>query len=514
MKMEQHVKIDEAKIEKLMRVKLSYLKGELDLESAREKIREITDRVTAQEFAICEQKLQEHGISDDEIAERIEEIVSIFDGVLQSDELEVQSGHPIRTYIEEVKAIRVVLEQIKEEQSGKFIKNRWLELYEKLSEISVHFARKQNQLFPALEGKGFDKPSKVMWTLENRIRDIIKEARAYLESDEDEKFLSMQVEVMELVEDMMQKEMEILFPTALEMISDEEFVKMRIGDDEIGYCLIENPPAYKPELGVSEGIKSEANGELLKDLAKLLQKHGLDTSEDSEKVLDVRQGKLTLEQINLIFRHLKVDLSYVDENEIAQFYSDTTHRVFPRSPGVIGRKVENCHPRESVSTVKEIIRAFREGEQEEAEFWLEMGGKFIYIVYTAVRDDNGKFRGVLEMMQDATHVRSLEGSQRLLSWENEKRDADHEKDIKVEVKSKDNSYGITKDTLIGELVKKYPHIKSFMLGLSPNYSKLKNPILFKTMANMATMEMIASRGGFETQELIDKIVAEIDSNES
>ncbi|MFA7533559.1 MAG: PAS domain-containing protein, partial [Tissierellaceae bacterium] len=118
----------------------------------------------------------------------------------------------------------------------------------------------------------------------------------------------------------------------------------------------------------------------------------------------------------LIFKHLKIDLSFIDENEIVRFYTDTKHRIFPRSPGVIGREVQNCHPKESLDKVMGVINEFREGVQDEAEFWIDTGEKFIYINFTAVRDDEGNFKGVLEMMQDVTRIRSLEGTQRLAAW--------------------------------------------------------------------------------------------------
>jgi hypothetical protein len=294
------------------------------------------------------------------------------------------------------------------------------------------------------------------------------------------------------------KEVEILYPTALELLSDEDFIKMRSGDDEIGYCLVETPHPY----GTIQ--KEENNNAFMKDLALLLKKHGAigAITDAKQDALDVKQGKLTLEQINLIFKHLQVDLSYVDENEIVKFYSDTKHRVFPRSPGVIGRLVQNCHPRESVHLVEEVIRAFRAGEQEEAEFWLEMGDKFIYIIYNAVRDEAGTFRGVLEMMQDVTHIRSLKGSQRLLSWD---------KSEEVTIATATNPYGITKNTIVGDLVKEFPFIKAFLISLSPNYKKLGNPILFKTMSSIATIEMIAERGNLQVDEMIGKLVDEIQS---
>ncbi|MPW27141.1 DUF1858 domain-containing protein [Alkalibaculum sp. M08DMB] len=503
--MGEFLQFDENKIQNIMEIKLNFLKGEISLEHAKKKMKESVDHVTAQEFAICEQYLQQYGITDDELSERMEEILEIFEGILVTNKLQLTLGHPIRTYLDEVVAIREVLGEMRNMLNQKFIKNQWTEHYDKLSEINIHFARKQNQLFPALEKKGFDKPSKVMWTLENNIKDIIKKAKEYLESNLVNEFLDIQNEVIEMVEDMMVKEEEILYPTSMDLLTNEDFVDMRKGDDEIGYCLIPDPPPYQNENSKEKNMSSSED--LLNDLAQVLRKHGVGTNSSREDILDVSQGKLTLEQINLIFKHLQVDLSYVDENEMVKFYSDTKHRVFPRSAGVIGREVQNCHPRESVDTVEEIIRAFREGEQDEAEFWLEIGGKFIYIIYNAVRDDTGKFRGVLEMMQDVTKIRSLKGSQRLLSW-NEQQES-----IQKKVRDKEiyNEYGITKDTIIGDLIKEYPFIKEYLLNLSPKFKKIKNPIIFKTMSSMATLEMISERGGLDCQDLINKIVGEINT---
>lgn len=509
--MNKHLKVDNSRIKKMLDIKLDYLGGKLTLEEAKKEMNSSFEKVTAEEFAVAEQQLVLHGISDDTLTERMEEILEIFKDVLVSTELNVPLGHPIRTYLDETDEIKNVLSAMKELLEKKFIKNQWLEAYDKLSQISIHFSRKQNQLFSALERKGFDKPSKVMWTLDNNIRDIIRKSKALLSEDKDEEFLALQPEAIDMISDMMVKEREILFPTAMELITDEEFVLMRISDDEIGYCLIDTPPAYKGETAGKNAATSSANylganTELLKDLASVLQKHGVVSSnKGEEEVLKVSQGLLTLKQINLIFKHLAVDLSYVDEENIFKFYSDTKHRVFPRSAGAIGRTVQNCHPRESVDTVEKIIEAFKKGEQNEAEFWLEMGGKFIYILYTAVRDEEGNFKGVLEMMQDATHIRSLTGSQRLLTWENK---ANYETKEEL-IESKNNKYNITEDTTIGGLLKQYPYLKDFLITLSPKFEKLNSP-MFKTMAGIATISMISARGGFETSDLIDKIVGELD----
>lgn len=507
--MNKHLSIDNDKIKKMLDIKIDFLNGKTSIEEAKKRMNTSFDKVTAEEFALAEQHLQSYGISDDTLTERMEEILEIFEDVLTSTELNLPNGHPIKTYINETNEIKKVLSSMKYLLNNKFIKNQWLENYDKLSQINIHFSRKQNQLFSALERKGFDKPSKVMWTLDNNIRDIIRKSKTLLNDDRDSEFLALQPEVIEMIEDMIIKEVEILFPTSMELLSDEEFVEMRVSDDEIGYCLIEIPPAYKTKnlnnkLNSLEDIGM--NTELLKDLASVLQKHGVTSSTKSEnEVFDVSQGLLTLKQINLIFKHLPVDLSYVDENEIFKFYSDTKHRVFPRSAGAIGRKVQNCHPRESVDMVEKIISAFRSGEQDEAEFWLDMGEKFVYILYTAVRDEEGNFKGVLEMMQDATHIRSLTGSQRLLNWENKKND----ETLRDSPLAKENKYKITEDTNIGFLLNQYPYLKDFLVTLSPKFEKLNSPV-FKTMAGIANIGMISARGGFEPSDLINKIVAEID----
>jgi len=355
-----------------------------------------------------------------------------------------------------------------------------------------------------------------MWTLDNNIKDIIRKSKALLKEDKDKDFLALQSEVIEMVRDMMVKETEILFPTSIELLTNEDFAKMRISDDEIGYCLIENPPAFKTENSWknNSSLSNDLSTDLLKDLAAVLEKHGVASPIKEDEVLNVSQGLLTLKQINLIFKHLPVDLSFTDEKDLVKFYSDTKHRVFPRSAGVIGREVQNCHPRESVHTVEEIIRAFKSGEHDEAEFWLEMGDKFIYIIYNAVRDEEGNFKGVLEMMQDVTHIRSLTGSQRLLAWKN-----DDAKNLTAQINSSNNEeslmhhknkYNITKETKIGNLIKEYPYLKDFLISLSPKFEKLKSPMLFKTMASVATLEMISERGNFDISDLIHKLTTEID----
>lgn len=479
----------------------AHITGNLSVEEAQKKVQQEYTKVTADELALAEQELTKRGIKDSVVYDNMESFLLIFQDVLKAPDLHLADWHPIRTYQRENEAVEGLLKKAEGLSRSRFVLNQWAEIIEGLMQYETHLSRKQNQLYPAFERQGFDRPSKIMWTLDDAVRSAFREAAGLLKDGQEEAFLSQYDKAVTLLKELIEKENVVLFPAAMEMIRTKEFLAIRQGDDEIGYCLIDPPPQapMAPETANTDKAGSGEAG-FMKELQQLLQKHGMGAASGE---MDVRQGKLTLEQINLIFRHLPIDLSYVDENELVRFYSDTKHRVFPRSPGVIGRDVKNCHPRESVHTVEEIIKAFREGREDEAEFWLEINGKFIYIYYTAVRDDEGNFKGVLEMMQDATHIRSLEGSQRLLTWDSK----DH-KNAKADTGSEvpyESSHGFTPGTTIGEAIKRYPALRNWLPTLSPQYKKLTNPLAFKAMANIATLDMVAQRGGFTANELMRKL---------
>jgi len=133
--------------------------------------------------------------------------------------------------------------------------------------------------------------------------------------------------------------------------------------------------------------------------------------------LRLSTGSLSPELLDLVLRKLPVDISVVDEHDRVLYYSDSPERVFPRSPAVIGRTVQNCHPQKSVAAVERILQAFKDGRRDKAEFWIRMGERLVVIEYLALRDAEGRYRGTLEVSQDATDLRALEGERRLLDWD-------------------------------------------------------------------------------------------------
>jgi len=531
--LQQKLDINNERYRIIVSIKEDYLDGKLSLEEGNRILKEKLGTCTPDEFAYAEQSLK--GVyKDEEILDKMDDLLNLFDGVLVRAENEYPENHPLWAYLEEINAVeKVALEADELLKQDKFIKNPWLGVFDSLAEWRIHLSRKQNQLYPMLENHGFDRPTRIMWTFDDGVRDSISSSYALLREDKYEEFLASVPETLAKLRDLNSKELEVLLPTSFKLLSDEEFVRMSKNDHEIGYAIINAPGLYVvPGIndsaaslnGNTAGHNSAVSNEFLNDLAGLLSKYvgpvgGAPVGKDT--VLDVATGKLTLEQINLLFRHLPVDLSYVDENELVKFYSDTPHRIFPRSANVIGREVKNCHPAKSVHVVEEIVEKFRSGEQNQAEFWINKPGLFIYVIYTAVRDENGKFRGVLEMMQDCTHIRELEGSRTLLTWDktdfvgstdnnsNDKslaQEAAEEVDEEPLTTDADGRFHIDAKTTLSNLIKQSPEVVDYLISLNPKFEKLKTPMV-KVMAKVATIKMIAERGDFNVDELVGKIDA-------
>ena len=537
--LKQKLDINNERYRIIVSIKEDYLDGKLSLEEGNRILKEKLGTCTPDEFAYAEQSLK--GVyKDEEILDKMDDLLNLFDGVLVRAENEYPENHPLWVYLEEINAVeKVALEADELLKQEKFIKNPWLGVFDSLAQWRTHLSRKQNQLYPMLEEHGFDRPTRIMWTFDDGVRDAISASYALLREDKYEEFLASVPETLEKLRDLNSKELEVLLPTSYKLLSDEEFVRMSKNDHEIGYAIIDPPGLYVVP-GINDSAahlnrnNSSQNGavsnEFLNDLAGLLSKYvgpvgGAAVNKDA--VLDVATGKLTLEQINLLFRHLPVDLSYVDENELVKFYSDTPHRIFPRSANVIGREVKNCHPAKSIHVVEEIVEKFRSGEQSQAEFWINKPGLFIYVIYTAVRDENGKFRGVLEMMQDCTHIRELEGSRTLLTWDktdfvgntgsSNGEDKSLAQEAAEEVEEKpltadaDGRFHIDAKTTLSNLIKQSPDIVEYLISLNPKFEKLKTPMV-KVMAKVATIKMIAERGDFDVNDLIGKIDAFINKN--
>lgn len=486
--------IDTEKMELLFEIKNNYQAGRLTIQQAQQQIIKKIGKVSAYHIAYIEQTMTQE--TDDEcINENAHSLLQLLAGHLDNVLPQLPSNHPIMHYLKENEKMKELLLSVEDLVQYPMIKNQWLELYEQLNKYLIHYKRKQNQLYPILERKGFTRPSTTMWTFDDLVKDEIKKSWELLNNNKEEDFISEQSKVVDLTRDLIEKEELILFPTSLALISEEEFMQMQEGDQEIGFAYITVEPTTSQVIH-----NNSTNTEFASELQALLNKHGYNIGKNT--LLDVTNGKLTLEQINLIYQHLPFDISFVDENELVQFYSDTTHRIFPRSKNVIGREVMNCHPRKSAHIVREVIDKLKSGEEEHAEFWISKPNSFIYIMYIAVRDKDGRFRGVIEIMQDCTHIRSLEGSQTLLTWSNKKKKPNtlqHEESNNLKTINE-----ITPNTRLKDLLNQYPTLRQNLSKIAPEFKMLNSP-LGKIMAMRATIKMMSQHSGINVDKLIEEI---------
>jgi PAS domain S-box-containing protein len=122
------------------------------------------------------------------------------------------------------------------------------------------------------------------------------------------------------------------------------------------------------------------------------------------------------EVIEAMLDSMPIEISFVDENDEVRYFNKNGDRIFPRPRSIVGKKVQQCHPQKSVHKVLQILDAFKNGKRDVAEFWINLKGRQIYIRYFPVRDKNGTYLGTLEVSQDITDIKKIEGEKRLLDW--------------------------------------------------------------------------------------------------
>ena len=314
------IKFNNAAVALATAILRDYLSGAANFFASRKAAKSELTKLTPADFKNVRANLLNLGFKSEFIDENAAELSEILRGILIAERPKLPKDHPVATYIDENDAARELIAKAKELLKKKFIKNEWLEIYDKLGGFNrTHFARKQHQLYSMLENKGFDRPSRFMWSFDNKVRDGIAAARELLDGGKADEFIAAQHEIYENLLDLLSREEAALYPTSLELISEDEFRAMRRGDDEIGYFLIEKPSEFYP-LNLESGSGSEANlkdvnlqseanlqndnlneavlnPNFLKELSNLMSKYGLNpnASRDKNAVFDVATGKLTLE---------------------------------------------------------------------------------------------------------------------------------------------------------------------------------------------------------------------------
>ncbi|MBK5215173.1 MAG: DUF438 domain-containing protein [Flavobacteriaceae bacterium] len=358
-----------------------------------------------------EQELIEEGLPEEEVLKLCDAHSAVLQGTVDlSASKSIPDGHPVDTMLEENKALKLLSDNTTEAllaikyRSGEDYKREVLKIrgeFNQLMDVDKHYQRKEYLFFPYLEKIGVTGPPKVMWGKHDEIRDQIKGSIEILQiEDLSKEDLEASSEIVLLpalkgVYEMTIKEEEILFPMMMDTLADGDWYEIQKQSLEIGYCLYDPQREWKPK-----GIEPEN--------INTLQKEGGN--------IQLPTGGFSAEELLAILNTLPVDMTFVDRNDKVKYFSQSSERIFQRNRTILNRDVRHCHPPASAHIVDKILDDFKNGRQTRAPFWINMGGKMVHIEYFALRNNEGEYLGTLEVSQDLTTYRALEGEQRILSY--------------------------------------------------------------------------------------------------
>jgi hypothetical protein len=402
--------VDEAK-KKLLKEIIKQLPGGAPPEEVKEKFKEALKGVSSEDIVKVEQELVKEGMPREELQKLCDVHMAVFAEQLQEQELHLPPGHPISILIEEH---RIMLERaekleefigmVEEACDSVYVGDVLTELQniaKEFQDSEKHYLREENVLFPIAEKHGITEPPAIMWMEHDKIREIKKKFINLVEKWNTMTFEEFKKRLSETAKPLCSvlpthfyKENNILFPSTLQVAPIEEWIEARKEFDEIGYCCF-TPPAATVKMAIEEQkARAQAGGE----------------------TLEFENGTLSKEEIESILDVLPIDISFVDRNDSVKYFNKAEKRIFVRTKSVIGRKVQLCHPQKSVHIVNKIVEAFKADKKDSAEFWITVAGRLVQIRYFAVRDKKGKYLGTMEVTQDLTDIKKIEGEKRLLDW--------------------------------------------------------------------------------------------------
>jgi DUF438 domain-containing protein len=390
--------------EKIKEIILELHQGKT-VEAVKEKFDEVVKDIAPFELAAIEQELINEGLPIEEVRRLCDVHLQVFkDSLAKTPKLDFPPGHPVDIFKKENRAIEKLVAETRpliELFNNNPSQDHLLKLREKVNllwDVEKHYSRKENLLFPFLEKYEITGPSKIMWSHDDEIRDLLKTTKKMaveFNLDIKNQLVDSLNLLLQKLLDMINKEEKVLFDTSLKVLSEDEWYHILEDSAEIGYCLIEPSDEWRPvNLNVSDSVP------------------GTDVNM-SKGYIKFDTGVLTPKEISLIFNHLPVDITYVDKEGIVKYFSANKDRIFVRARSIIGRKVENCHPPASVDIVEKLVEELASGKKDWEDFWLHVGDKFVYIRYIAIRDEKKQFLGVIEVSQDIQPLLSLEGEKRI-----------------------------------------------------------------------------------------------------
>ncbi len=420
----------EERIALMKRLLLDMDKGNITLEEIKSRFKTILADMHPVEIAIIENALINDGFPAEKIHNLCDVHIDIFRESIENQAPIAQKGHPIYLFMAEHVALlklfgkaKTMSKELKEYSSFEEAKN----LIDNLKKVALemkgvesHMLREENVLFPYLEKHEIIQPAKIMWTEHDSLRERIKELLSTLDSPNEsyqdfaEHIDSLILYIVDLKSNHIYKENKILYPSAITKLTEDEWNEIWEQMDEMGYASFtpEEAKWHKKVVKNNEVNREEDEVQIkLRELLDAVKKNAL-----GDKV-KFEYGELTSEQLKAMMDILPVEITFIDDKDIVRYFNRAENRVFPRTKAVIGRIVQNCHPPKSVHIVEKILSDFKSGNRGNADFWIQMKGKFVYIRYFAVRDEKGKYLGTLEVTQDVTDIRNLQGERRIYAEE-------------------------------------------------------------------------------------------------
>ena len=292
------------------------------------------------------------------------------------------TGHPLQTFTRE----NEVLENVIRECRNEIEETNTLspELFGKLREVAIHYAKKGDLLYPHLKVKyGISGPSDVMWTTDDEIRDEL--AALAKDMRQNENWIERFAAALQRVEDMIYKEANIFFPNCALNFTEEEWFGIYRDSKDYPVCFgVENATWEEAEKYFKE--KSEAFVS-----KKIMEKK-------TEEII-MPGGHLTVAQLTAMLNTIPLEITFVDEDNINRFFNEGP-KDFKRPGMAIDREVFSCHPPKVEQQVRHIIGEFRNGTLDKVPIWMEKNGKTMLVTYMAVRDATGTYLGTMELVQD------------------------------------------------------------------------------------------------------------------
>lgn len=380
------------------------------VDQVKPRFEELIKGVSASEIAEMEQALIMEGMPVTEVQRLCDVHASVFKGSIEDIHKEPEptkaAGHPLQIFKQENQEIEKLID-VKliplldnlRNTGDRDAAGKLLEGFRLLLDVGKHYARKENLLFPYLEKYGITAPPKVMWGVDDEIRAAIKETIRLLENyDGNRDALQEKAdEAISKVREMIFKEENILFPMAMDTLSEDEWQRIQADSDEFGYCLINPEAEWMPERADPAG-QAKSQGE------------------PEEKTVRFDAGVMTYEEINALLNTLPLDITFVGKDDTVRYFTQGKERIFARPKSIIGRKVQNCHPPASVHIVEKIVEDLKNGKKDHEDFWIRMGDNVMaYIRYYAVRNTEGEYLGVMEVTQNIKPIQELQGEKRLVS---------------------------------------------------------------------------------------------------